>query len=90
MPKSFARLEKEATPNALKLAETLHDYAESGSAINPSVVIALVKRATMTPHDHATLTAAAHKGAINQAKKGHLKVSDQYWKVAQYLFANHN
>jgi hypothetical protein len=90
MPKSFASLEKEATPNAAKLAETLHDYADSGSAINPTVVIALIKRATPTPDDRATLLGAAHKGAVNQAKKGHFKISDQYWKVAQYLLAKHN
>jgi hypothetical protein len=83
MPATFAELQaKGATTTAWELCETLEDYATSGAAIAPHVVIELIRCVSLHDGDRAALMDSAKKGVARQKK---WKSRDEYQQVVNHL-----
>ena len=85
-PFSFAELEGKEQVSADELKATLRDYAESGSAILASVVIALIDRVKLTTSDRIELAGIARRGIdVQEENRSSSKAQTVERETRQYL-----
>ena len=85
MAKTFAELERDPAATADQLKTVLEEYVTSGTAINPSVVIDLVKRINPSREDRRKLLSSAERGYASQFARGETKAAAEYARVARHL-----
>ena len=75
---SFAELEDQERPKARSVLETLRDYAESGSAICPRVVLGVIDRACLNASQLGAAKTHAQRGYETQIKRCEEKSAEEY------------
>jgi hypothetical protein len=81
-PAPFDELEQNETVSAAELIATLRSYVEGGWSINPSVVIALIRRANPTNIERQTIRELSMRGAEAQTARHETKAAREYRTVA--------